>query len=60
VTPRGKDGVDQVLDELLDYKTANQDRLAFQRAPDEIGANEPAGTSFSVVVFEGHFWSTTA
>ncbi|MGA7980987.1 MAG: pitrilysin family protein [Chromatiaceae bacterium] len=51
----GKDGVDQVLDRLFNYGTAKQDRLAFQRALDEIGAVESAGTSFSAVALQDHF-----
>jgi zinc protease len=52
--PPGKDGVDQVLDRLFNYGTATQDRLAYQQALDAIGADESAGTSFSVVVLRSH------
>jgi zinc protease len=52
--PPGKDGVDQVLDRLFNYGTATQDRLAYQRALDQIGADESAGASFSVVVLRSH------
>lgn len=50
----GKDGVDPVMDRLFDYGTATQDRLAFRRALDALGANESAGTDFSVVVLREH------
>jgi predicted Zn-dependent peptidase len=53
-TSPGKDGVDQVLDRLFNYGTATQDRLAYQRVLDEIGADECAGASFSVVVLRSH------
>jgi zinc protease len=53
-TAPGKDGVGQVLDRLFNYGTATQDRLAYQRALDEIGADESAGASFSVVVLRSH------
>ena len=53
-TPPGKDGVDQVLDRLFNYGTATQGRLAYQRTLDEIGADESAGASFSVVVLRSH------
>jgi zinc protease len=54
-TPKGKEGVDQVLDQLFPYGTETLDRLAFQKALDEIGANESAGTDFSLQVLTGHF-----
>ena len=43
---KGKEGVDEVLDELLSYGTASLDRVAFQKALDDIGANESAGADF--------------
>ncbi len=49
-TPPGKEGVDRVLDGLFDYGTETLDRLAFQKALDDIGAEESAGTEFSVNV----------
>jgi zinc protease len=54
-TAPGKEGADQVLDRLFDYGTAKQGRLAFQRALDEIGANESAGGSFAVQALPDHF-----
>ncbi len=54
-TPPGKEGVDQVLDQLFPYGTTALDRLTFQAALDEIGANESAGTDFSLEVLAEHF-----
>jgi len=48
--PEGKDGVDRALDELFSYGTKSLDRLAFQKALDDIGANESAGADFSLQV----------
>ena len=52
---KGKEGVNQVLDELLAYGTASLDRVAFQTALDNIGANESAGTDFSLEVLANDF-----
>ena len=46
----GDQGVSQVLDELLSCGTVSMDRVAFQKALDNIGANESAGTDFSLEV----------
>jgi len=51
----GQEGVDQVLDELLSYGTVSLDRLAFQKALDNIGANESAGMDFSLEVLASDF-----
>ena len=51
----GKDGVDQALDKLFSYGTKSLDRLAFQKALDDIGANESAGADFSLQVLPEHF-----
>jgi zinc protease len=53
--PDGKDGVDEVLGKLFSYGTKSLDRLAFQKALDEIGANESAGADFSLQVLPEHF-----
>ena len=53
--PAGKDGVDRGLDELFSYGTKTLDRLAFQKALDDIGANESAGADFSLQVLPEHF-----
>jgi zinc protease len=54
-TPPGKDGVGSILEQLLSYGTRNLDRLAFQKALDDIGASESAGTRFSVRVLKQDF-----
>ncbi len=53
--PAGKDGVDQTLEQLFSYGTKSLDRLAFQKALDDIGANESAGASFSLQVLPENF-----
>lgn len=53
--PEGKEGVDEVLDNLFSYGTASLDRVAFQSALDELGADETAGTAFSLQVLDGQF-----
>ena len=54
-TPAGQEGVSDVLDELYSYGTQTLDRLAFQKALDDIAANESAGFSFSLKVLKEHF-----
>jgi zinc protease len=51
----GQEGVDQVLGELLSYGTVSLDRAAFQKALDNIGANESAGMDFSLEVLANDF-----
>jgi zinc protease len=53
--PQGKEGADMVLDELFSYGTTSLDRLAFQKALDDIAATESAGTNFSLQVLAEHF-----
>jgi zinc protease len=53
--PAGRDGVDQALNQLFSYGTKSLDRLAFQKALDDIGANESAGADFSLQVLTGQF-----
>ena len=53
--PKGQDGLSQVLDQLFAYGTERLDRVAFQRALDEIGAEEQAGTDFSIKVLVENF-----
>jgi zinc protease len=53
--PPGQEGVDQVLDQLFSYGTTSLDRLAFQQALDEIGAQVSAGTSFELKALSDHF-----
>ena len=54
-TPQGKDGVADVLEDLFSYGTKNLDRLAFQKALDDIAANESAGFGFSLQVLKQNF-----
>jgi zinc protease len=53
--PDGKDGVDEALGQLFSYGTKSLDRLAFQKALDDIGANESAGADFSLQVLPEQF-----
>jgi zinc protease len=53
--PPGKEGVQGVLDELFSYGTETLDRLAFQKALDDIAANEAAGHEFSLRVLKQDF-----
>src|SRR5579872_1737265 len=48
-------GVNQVLEPLLTYGSEKLDRLAFQSALDDIGADERAGTDFDVQVLAPDF-----
>jgi zinc protease len=54
-TPTGEEGVSQILGDLFSYGTQSLDRLAFQKALDDVAANETAGYSFSVKVLKDHF-----
>jgi zinc protease len=54
-TPPGQEGVADVLNGLFSYGTQTLDRLAFQKALDDIAANENAGVRFSVDVLKEHF-----
>jgi zinc protease len=54
-TPQEKEGVALVLDSLFSYGTKTLDRLAFQKALDDIAADESAGTSFTVRVLSDRF-----
>ncbi|HET6440405.1 MAG TPA: pitrilysin family protein [Anaeromyxobacter sp.] len=49
----GKEGEAEVLDELFDYGTRSLDRLAFQKALDDIGATASIGPEFSLEVLPG-------
>jgi zinc protease len=53
--PPGKEGVASALDDLFSYGTKSLDRLAFQKALDDIGAEESAGTNFSLQVLTNQF-----
>ncbi len=54
-TAAGMEGVAQVLDGLYSYGTQTMDRLAYQKALDDIAASESAGYGFSVNVLKEHF-----
>ena len=46
--PDGQEGVARLMDSLFSYGTTTLDRLRFQQALDDIGADLSAGTSFSL------------
>jgi zinc protease len=52
---KGKEGADEVLAQLFSYGSRSLDRLAFQKALDDLGANESAGTDFSLQVLSEDF-----
>ena len=54
-TPQGQDGVGGILDGLYSYGTQTLDRLAYQKALDDIAANESAGYEFSLRVLKEYF-----
>ena len=54
-TAAGEEGVSDVLDGLFSFGTTSLDRLTFQRALDDISAQESAGSSFSLTVSAEHF-----
>jgi zinc protease len=54
-TPKGQEGVSDILDGLYSYGTQTLDRLAFQKALDDIAANETAGFDFSLQVLQENF-----
>ncbi len=54
-TPTGAEGISDLLQGLFSYGTQTLDRLGFQKALDDIAANEAAGYTFSVAVLKDHF-----
>jgi len=54
-TGPGKDGVSNVLEDLFSYGTKDLDRVAFQKALDDIAADESAGFNFSLQVLKQDF-----
>jgi zinc protease len=54
-TPAGKEGVAELVDGLFSYGTRTLDRLSFQKALDDIAANEKAGYLFSIEMLKEHF-----
>ena len=59
-TPAGKDGVAAVLDGLFAYGTTTLDRLAYQKALDDIAAQVSQGSEFSLHVLAPDFDRGTA
>jgi len=53
--PPGQEGVDELLEGLFDFGTESLDRVAYQRALDEIGARAEAGAGFAVESLAAHF-----
>ncbi len=51
-TPPGKEGADGVLEELFSYGTQTLDRLAVQKALDDIAADESAGSGFNIRILK--------
>jgi len=49
-TPKGQEGADDELGQLFSYGSTTLNRIAFQKALDDIGADESAGTDFSLSV----------
>ncbi len=54
-TPKGKEGVADVTEQLFGYGTTSLDRIAFQKALDDIGATENGGFTFGLKVLKEHF-----
>jgi len=54
-TPPGQEGAGQVLEELFSYGTKTLDRLAFQKALDDIAASESGGVNFQLKVLKQYF-----
>ena len=54
-TPPGQEGVSDLLDGLFSYGTQSLDRLAFQKALDDIAANESPGYGFGLSVLKENF-----
>ncbi len=53
--PAGRDGVAEIVSKLFDYGTEKHDRLGFQKALDDIAAQEGAGSRFSLKVLTPKF-----
>ncbi|HWD19055.1 MAG TPA: pitrilysin family protein [Verrucomicrobiae bacterium] len=47
-SPPHQEGVDDALSQLFSYGTRSLDRIAYQKALDDIGATEAAGSDFSI------------
>jgi zinc protease len=53
--PKNQEGISGVLNQLFSYGSKTLDRVAFQKALDDIGADESAGTGFSMEVMTNNF-----
>jgi zinc protease len=53
--PEGQEGVARIMDSLFAYGTTALDRLAFQQAVDDIGADLSAGAGFSLRILADRF-----
>ena len=58
--PAGKEGAAELLDQLFEYGSETLDRVGLQRALDDVGANEQAGTDFSVEALTQDFERSVA
>ncbi len=54
-TPKGKEGVADVAEQLFGYGTTSLDRIAFQKALDDIGATENGGFTFGLKTLKENF-----
>jgi zinc protease len=54
-TPPGQEGVSDLLDGLFSFGTTSLDRLAYQKALDDIAANASAGYGFSLSALKENF-----
>lgn len=54
-TPKGQEGVNQVLERLFSFGTTHLDRMAYQKALDDIGADVNAGTDFYAQALDDKF-----
>ena len=54
-TPKGQEGVADVLEELYGYGSTSLDRIAYQKALDDIGATAHAGFGFSLKTLKENF-----
>ncbi len=52
---QGKDGLGGLVNDLFSYGTDHHDRLGFQKALDDIAAQESAGTRFTLKVLRPEF-----